>query len=307
MAGRTRQKNKTVTLTAVDIEILQLVSEYHFLTVAQLVRLRYSPGSETTAQDRLKRLSDAGYLLRRKLPHVGTGNTEYLYYLARDGQKTLQEIGLMSFSRVRKDDVEWMKLPHLEHLLALNDFLIAGRLLSQSVPEITLVEMKHDLELKRVPVKVSYDCLINGSGRTHETVTVIPDAWCDFRYTLGDGSKEKRRCLVIELDRGTMAQPDMRRKFRAYCQYAVSDYYVKLFGTDLIMVAYVTTAGEHRMHQLLFWCEQELQLQQLEDEQNLFRFGVLPASLNSREIFLTPNFSKPLESTPVSLLWHLSP
>src|SRR5438876_12325182 len=100
------QKKKQITLTAVDYEILDLIHTYHFLTVAQLVRLRYSSGSETTAQDRLKRLFDAGYLLRRKLPHVGTGNTEYLYYLSHIGQKELQAIDIVNFSRVRKDDIE---------------------------------------------------------------------------------------------------------------------------------------------------------------------------------------------------------
>src|SRR5205814_1118883 len=146
-------------------------------------------------------------LLRRKLPHVGTGNTEFLYTLSTNGQKELQEIGVTGFSRVRKDGMEKLKLPHLEHLLAVNDFLIAGRLLSRSVPEITLVSMKHDLDLKKIgAISLSYDCRINGGGRVKETVTIIPDAWCDFRYTPVNGGKEKRRVLVVELDRGSIDQ-----------------------------------------------------------------------------------------------------
>src|SRR2546421_8112053 len=113
------QKKKQITLTAVDYEILDLIHTYHFLTREQLTRLRYSSGSETTAQDRLKRLADSGFLLRRKLPHVGTGNTDYLYYLSHSGQKELQALGISDVSRVRKDDIEHLKLPHLEHLLAL--------------------------------------------------------------------------------------------------------------------------------------------------------------------------------------------
>src|SRR5207249_5392815 len=128
------------------------------------------------------------------------------------------------------------------------------------------------------PIKVSYDCRVNGS-RTKETVTIIPDAWCDFRYQK-EGVKEKRRCLVVEVDMGTLDQTRIRQKFRAYCEYAISSAYQALFGTDLIMVVYVTTAGTQRRDQLLSWCEQELALQNLEDENNLFRFGTLPTSLD---------------------------
>src|SRR5437763_93495 len=104
-------------MTSVDYEILELIHTYHFLMREQLTRLRYSSGSETTAQDRLKRLFDADYLLRRKLPHLGTGNTDFLYYLSSKGQKELQAIGITDFVRVRKEDVENLKLPHLEHLV----------------------------------------------------------------------------------------------------------------------------------------------------------------------------------------------
>jgi hypothetical protein len=120
---QTGQKKKPHTLTAVDYDVHRLVHEYHFLTVSQVTRLRYSSGSETTAQDRLKKsLYDNGYLDRVQLPHVGTGNTEYLYTLSTKGQKELQAIGISSFSRFHPSDTQTLKLPHLQHLLTLNDF-----------------------------------------------------------------------------------------------------------------------------------------------------------------------------------------
>ena len=108
--AQTVQKQKPFVLRSVDYETLRLIHEYHFLTVSQLTKLRYSSGSETTAQDRLKKsLYDNGFLDRVQLPHVGTGNTEYLYTLSTKGQRELQAIGISSFSRFRPSDTQTLK------------------------------------------------------------------------------------------------------------------------------------------------------------------------------------------------------
>ena len=236
----------------------------------------------------------------------GVGNLHYIYYLSTPGQNYLKEQGMSDFSRVRKSDIEHMKYPHLEHVLSVNDFLIAAKLLPRFVPQITLASMFHDLELKKEPVKVTVDRRMPGGERVDEKVTIIPDGWLDFRYSMDNTSKPKRRCIVLELDRGTTSMTPFKQKIRAYYSYAISEDYEALFGTQLIMVAYATTAGEARRKQMQEWCEQELKQQRLEHEANLFRFTALPeGELDPKQVFCEPGWYKPYEDEPVSLLWKL--
>ena len=296
--GKTKQK-KPYQLTAVDYEILQRVREYHFLTAEQIVTLRYSKNSLPTAQIRLKALSDAKYLERRKLPSIEPGNTEYIYFLSTKGQHELEAAGMTGFSRVRKSEIEEMKFPHLQHVLSLNDFLIAARLLSKEVPYISLVEMRHDLDLKKTPVKVTVERRMPYGDRIDEKITVIPDAWLDFRMDV----LHLRRCIVVELDRGTISIAPFKQKLRSLFAYAISAEYQELFGTDLCLVAYATTAGKQRLQQMIEWCEQELEQQRLEHEANLYRFTALPENIDPLTLFCTPVWYKPFEEKPVPLLW----
>src|ERR1700693_1128056 len=130
-------KQKPFEVKPVDFEILKLVKAYHFVTVNQLLRLRgLSNNSLSTEQPRLKKLADNKYLDRRHLPHTSTGNTMYVYSLSTKGLNYLKETGLIDSSRYRRDIIINVKYPHLDHALALNDFLIAARLLEKTVPSI---------------------------------------------------------------------------------------------------------------------------------------------------------------------------
>lgn len=289
-----------------DYEILQLVRQYHFLTVDQVIRLRYSKGTKTTVQTKLKNLFEQKYLDRRSLPHIGTGNTQYIYALSTKGMNILKEQGFSGFSRFRPDEFRKFAFPHLEHALAVNDFLIAANLVQTCVPAISLAEMRHDLDLKKTPIKVTVDKRLPGGYRDDEKVTIIPDGWLDFRMALPERPKPRRRCIVLELDRGTTSASPLKQKLRAYVSYAISEDYEALFGTQLCMVAYATTSGEQRLRQLLEWCEQELTQQRLEHEANLYRFAALPSGdLDPIRLFCEPVWYKPFENEPVPLLWSL--
>ena len=298
--GKAKQK-KPYQLTAVDYEILQRVREYHFLTAEQIVTLRYSKNSLPTAQIRLKALADSKYLERRKLPSIDPGNTEYIYFLSTKAQHELEAAGFAGFSRVRKSEIEDMKFPHLQHVLSLNDFLIAARLLSREVPYISLVEMRHDLNLKKTPVKVTVERRLPYGDRIDEKITVIPDAWCDFRMDV----LSLRRCIVVELDRGTTSIAPFKQKLRSLYAYAISEEYQELFGTDLCLVAYATI-NTQRLRQMIEWCEQELEQQRLEHEANLYRFTALPdGEINPQQLFCTPVWFRPYDPSPTSLLWSV--
>jgi len=294
--------SKPYALKGVDYEFLALVKEYYYLTVSQIIRLRYKEGSLATVQVRMKNLFDAGYLLRRQLPHVGSGNSEYIYSLSTKGYHKVEELGYEIPSRVRKSEFEEKDLPHLKHLLAVNDILIAAHLLPGLAPQITLQESRHDMDLHKTPVTVSYNARTHTGKQEKEQTTIIPDGWLDWRYTTSQGDK-KRRCLVLELDRGTAEMKKIKQKLRAYIHYAVSEDYTKVFGTNIIMVVYLTTKNQ-RAVQLREWCEQELTLQGETENAALFRFAYLPeTTLDPLTLFCKDICTIPFEKTPVSLLW----
>ena len=110
---------------------------------------------------------------------------------------------------------------------------------------------------------------------------------------------------MVELDRGTTSIAPFKEKLRAYYFYAISEEYEALFGTQLCIVAYATTAGKDRLKQMVEWCEQELAQQRLEHEANLYRFAALPEELDPQHVFCTPLWYIPFEDEPVSLLWQV--
>ncbi len=314
----TRKAKKTVyEPTPLDYHLLQYVREYHFLTAWQLVKIHFSDGSLTRAQTKLKTLYEHGYLDRRVLPHIGTGQPTYIYALATKGINELKEQGFSSFSRYRPDRLQHYKYPHLEHVLSLNDVLIAARRLHRLAPDITLEAMQHDLDLKRTPVKVSYVRRLPDGDKEDEITTIIPDAWLDFRLHLANTDKKRRKCIVLELDRGSETNmAEFKRKIRAYVHYASEGgAYQAMFGVKSITVAYITTAGENRLRTIRAWCEQELKEQKLEYEAPLFRFAALPylpqsetkktlpLEVDAKRLFLADISYIPYSPAPSCLLW----
>jgi hypothetical protein len=127
------------------------------------------------------------------------------------------DTGIEYVSHVRTDDIEAMQYPFLSHVLSLNDFLIAATLLPRVVPTISLVEMRHDLDLKKSPVRLHVP-----DSKLREKVSVVPDAWLDFRMTIPGREKPRRKCLVIEFDRGTTSINPLKQKLRALYYFACS-------------------------------------------------------------------------------------
>ncbi len=315
---RKRATNKAYELTPLDYEILKYVREYHFLTAWQLVKIHYSDGSLTRAQTKLKRLYDATYLDRRALPDVRVGQPTWIYALSTKGINYLKDQGFSSFSRYRPNELQHIKYPHLEHVLSLNDVLIAARRLSKEAPDISLEAMRHDLDLKKIPAKVEYLRRLPDGEKEEETVKIVPDAWLDFHLHLANTNKKRRKCIIIELDRGSETNvAEFKKKIRAYVHYAAEGgVYYQMFGTNTITVAYATTAGENRLRTMQLWCEQELDEQRLDYDASLFRFTALPqgtidletgkaksTDYDPRTLFLSDVWYKPYEKDACTLLW----
>ncbi len=286
----------TLILAAREDAILYAVYRYHFLTAAMVMHLLYSRGSLAYVRVLLKRLTQAGYLQRLRLPNVTVGNTPWVYTLARRGITYLAAAGYTDFARFRPSEQQEHSYLFLSHTLAVNDVLIAAARLPRTAPDVVLADFQHERALRQTPVMVT-----TAQG---ERIGIVPDGWLDFH--LGGVA---RMCVLLELDRGTIEQRAFKRKLRGLVAYAAGPYQT-VFGTTSLTVAIATTAGEQRAARLRVWCEQVLR--ELHEEQNadLFLITSLPPAtgtttggeLDPTHLFLAPVWSQPLRQTAVPLL-----
>ncbi len=332
-----RQLNKKARkdsyhLRELDVEILKLVREYYLLTAWQLVNLHFARGSFTRAQTKLQILSGnkedlpcEAYLRRRGLYPNTFGNTAQIYYLGTPGINYLKrELGLgLTTRHTRLDKIQELSYPPLIHALNVNDVLIAGRNLPKAAPDIRLGAFLHDFDLQTIPALVEFERRFKEGGTTEERVKIVPDGMLDFRLTLAQGNKERRRILLPEIDRGTETNiEEFKKKIRAYVHYALPDGpFDEQFGpVNKRVVWIVCKGGENRATTIRKWCEDELLGQELEHEFNLFRFVTLAQVSHTDEgsgrvkkseelaidpyrFFLTAVAYKPFHEEPDTLLW----
>lgn len=326
------KQKKRVALKAHEIEVLNHVREYYLLTSWQLVNLRYSPSSLTYAQTLLQQLSGnkedetspIAFLRRRGLFPLKFGNTIQLYYLGTPGMNLLAQLGYSITTRHKRiDKIQELSYPPLIHVLNVNDVLIAGRNLPKVAPDIRLASWLHDYDLQITPASAEFERRGTDGRVSVERVKLVADGMLDFRLKLANADKERRRVLLVEIDRGTETNiEDFKRKIHAYIPFALPDgAFTDLFGkANKRVVWIVTKGGENRMQTIRKWCEEELIKQGLEHEFNLFRFvtvdqmartdkktGQVKVSeelaIDPYTFFLTPIAYKPFEKEPDTLLW----
>ena len=322
---------KRVALHEHEIEILKYVREYYLLTPWQLISLRYSPASLTHVQTLLQTLSGnyekdpvAAYLRRRGLYPQTFGNTVQLYFLGTPGMKELAKLGYSITTRHKRiDKIEELSYPPLIHTLNVNDVLIAGRKLPKAAPDIHLESWLHDYDLQTTPAYVDLERRNADGSITQQTVKLVPDGMLDFRLRLANSDKERRRVLLLEVDRGSETNiEEFKRKIHAYIPFAMPDgAFTDLFGSANKRVVWIVTKrGKDRMETIKKWCEDELIKQGLEHEFNLFRFTTLDQvqrtdtktgqvkvseelAIDPATFFLTPVMEKPFHKEPDTLLW----
>jgi hypothetical protein len=131
-AGRNRQ--------SAEERLIIALSEYDYLTVEQATRLLYAKTSLTHVREKFKNLVD------EKLVIVLGGrahNLPRIFTLSTDGRKYAELLGKPAGKRYRlhEERQKQRNLFFMQHTLAVNDVLIAARLLVRSVPEVTLSGM----------------------------------------------------------------------------------------------------------------------------------------------------------------------
>lgn len=255
-----------------EIRILQALARYHRLTAIQLTRLLYRPGTLTTVQARLKRMTGVG-LLGRDFPHgpQRAGSAPWIYFLERQGVAIVAELGI-DLPRFRREEQSkgWL---FYDHTLLVNDILITFDLLSRAHDHIQIETFLHERVLKLRPIQVEILVPERGGGERPLKVRLIPDAFVELRVL--DPDEPYRLNLAIEADRNTEDQVKWRKKIRAYLA-ALEGSYQQHFGARSLTVATVTTGGEARIRQLVRWTEAELKSRGREQTGHLFQFTATP-------------------------------
>ncbi len=260
----------------------------HLATAEQLTRLHYKPGMLNTVKARLKELADNGYVQADSVP-TRRFRSPYYYTMGQKGMRYLEAAGLdvnTAYRASEETDKHWL---FIDHALDLSDVLIAAVRLPAADARFYLAQFTHERELKRTPYKA-------------DGISLIPDAFLDFRYVLPDGH-QRRMPVLLEHDRGTEQQQHFRRRIRAYLSLFRNNGQQSLFGVQALTVAFTTFVSHQRLEQMRTWTAQELAAAGAPKAAGmLFLFAHLPRPLNSRALCLEPYWYTPYQGGPLQLL-----
>lgn len=297
-------KSHDLTLSGIDDRFLQAIFHYHLLKPEQLTRRYYSRGSLTFVKARLKLLTDHGYLNANEQPTI-RGRSPFYYTLASKGIQYIREAGF-EFNRYYRPSRKVEYLPFLLHTFSVNDVLMAAELLVESTPQLILADMQHELVLKQDPCRVTIgrDRLSGKGDISVKHISIVPDGWLDFRYDRGSDAQERRMCIWLEVDRGTIGIKDFKEKAIAILTFYKSGAYQKRFGTNSLRVAFATTDGITRVKQMRTWLRDVFTKQQERPGMaERFVCTALPNEIDPYILFLTPVWYVPFDNIPpVSLL-----
>src|SRR5215211_8801073 len=175
-------------LAAAEEPILEAFARYFYLTAEQLRRLLYGQGSLRYAQDRLKSLMEAGYLLGVERPPSRHGKASRIYTLHTPGRNVVLEMGYVVPPRYRPSEETTKSYRHWDHVVVAVDCLIAFELFSRDAPQVQLVRLLNERQLKTprwtTTVGVPYRNPATGSVTTL-TDRVQPDGFVDLHISRG--------------------------------------------------------------------------------------------------------------------------
>ena len=277
-------------LSPAEWTILTGLLRYHAMTARQVTKWRWSPASFTWIKDLLLGLFERGYLERAQLASRLPRTPPLVYVLTGKALSYLRGEDHEVPERARPYRVRTLGYQHIAHLLAVNEFLIAGELLARRHPVLKLTTVIHDEDLK---------------GRFHDARgSAIPDGFLDFE----DHRHRVRRPLCPEIDNGTENQATVRAKVRALLEFAAGPY-ERVLGRKAVLFPIVAVPGEDRLAKLRTWVEAELRERSASDYARLFSLAALPlgwqvpedARPSPEDIFVSPCWYRPFATEPESL------
>jgi hypothetical protein len=130
-------------------------------------------------------------------------------------------------------------------------------------PKYGLAKTRISYELARQPATVE----LFKDGRT-ETLRVVPDAWMLFER-LKNGEHERFIPLLLEIDRGMEYRETFKNHVRSRIEFIPSGVYSKLFLTEAVLIAYVTTGerAEYRETRRAAMCAWTMDVSEAADGQ----------------------------------------
>ncbi|WP_149830096.1 replication-relaxation family protein [Streptomyces tailanensis] len=291
-----RPRPDPVRITAVDDSILRAVNQFHYMTASQVSRLLYPEARDENryAQRRLRRLAEAGYLMRlRELPAPRVGSAPHVFTLADKGRQYLsgRGVGLSNaYFRPSEERRKAQDNPFMEHTLAAVDVLVAAESLCRKF-RVAMLRMLAERQLKRTNIRVT------PAGQPDaRPVAVIPDAWFELQVL-----DEPPVAIALELDRSTEHQKHWRRKVAALAAWAEGPYR-QAFGSDNLTVAVVTPSTQRRV-QLSDWTIRELDEIHKTSLSQIFLFTeASPVTIPPEVFFFELLWYTPEERKPMSLL-----
>jgi hypothetical protein len=237
-------------LTEIYHLLLQGMYAYHLVLAEQLNACYYAPGNIKHVKERLKTLVDHKYLDYLQLLTT-KGSGAYVYFLAAKGRRYLHEAGYDLTHYYRPSKEKERSHFHLMHTLELNDFLVAAAAFVRTHHGYML-EMRHDLDLKRTPIHVPIKRRVNDTW-LEETKALVPDAWLTFQ--LPDNT---RRWMWVEHDRGEASAKKIKHHVRGILAFITTEGYKQTFGASGMTVVYTTSAGVHHREKLQAWVREVL-------------------------------------------------
>lgn len=187
-------------LTTRDVEILQLIDRFKYLTSKQLVDLLTT--SRQAINKRLKLLFHHHYV--GKLPaqlSLKLFNSPDVYFIQFDRKAAkLLRIRSITLPHQRRYNQKQVKREHLQHSLMTNDILISFELASRNDPNVVFLPSHKLLEGTKLQ-NYTHPWKVSAFLPEHNiTRTAYPDA----AFCLQDTKTGKKQLYLVEADRNTM-------------------------------------------------------------------------------------------------------
>jgi hypothetical protein len=183
------------------------------------------------------------------------------------------------------------------HTQAVNDVLVSAELLQQTVPQVVLNRMVHELELKPDPIYVEITTLTKTGQTKRQRVGLIADGILDFHI-----QNTWRDFIKVEVYRSFIDEKRWKEKVHAYVVY-IANQHQQRYGTPALTIAVFATLGDTLRDTLRRWTEEELQRIQAVEQGARFCFrSIATATTPPHEMYLVPAWYQAFNPHPTPLL-----
>jgi hypothetical protein len=288
-APRRKPAKKPFTINQRIEEILKALHFYRYMTALDVAHLLYSPSSLTYVRGTLSSLAGgadfkpAQYLYRFPL-NMSLGGPTRIFTLGSKGRDYLaNEVGLPVDWGYRPSKTKYLSYSQVQHNLLLTRLLVAAHAWAAKQPDFELVKTRICYELAKTAATLE----VSREGKTEKKV--IPDGWVEFERNDG-----KKFPILLEVDRGMEYSRKFKRHVRSRIEFIRSGAYKKMFQTDAVLIAYITTGErpeyrETRRAAMCAYTREVLSDLHMENWSSIFRI----TSIEYNQLFTTPLFDEP--------------